>query len=340
MHGVSPSEIPRRVTLRDVAQAAHVSVTTASEAIRGVSRVDDRTRDHVRKVATELGYRTDLRATAVRNAAAPRLVAFVTPIPDITRPLPKAYWLRSYFSLTQHLIAREVGHIMLPADRVTTLAEWPLDAVAWLRDPLGRDAELPDHVPFGMPIIGLGVPDTQRERFAVNVVEPTPVGFDAVTAHLREQGAHRIVFVTQDLPLVPVGIVRSLVESWTDESLPIEAIDISDLYPERVEELIKNGVDSFILMVDDTSSIVEQFVDGLITRGHSIPQDVMVVNWSEVAQEAASAFPLTNLSFQGALHGQLLADMIATGLRTGQFVAPTLPVQLNIRESSRRVAHS
>lgn len=174
MHDVSPTEIPRRVTLRDVAQAAHVSVTTASESIRGISRVDTRTRDHVRRVATELGYRTDLRATTVRNAAAPRIVAFVTPIPDFTRPLPKAYWLRSYFSLTQHLIARDVGHIMLPSDKVKTLSDWPLDAVAWLRDPLDRDAELPNHVPFGMPIIGLGVPDSQREQFAVNVVEPTP----------------------------------------------------------------------------------------------------------------------------------------------------------------------
>ena len=46
----------KRVTLRDVAQAAGVSRTTASNVIAETGRVSDETRERVRAVMAELGY--------------------------------------------------------------------------------------------------------------------------------------------------------------------------------------------------------------------------------------------------------------------------------------------
>src|SRR5215203_6033436 len=46
----------RRVGIKDVAEAAGVSITTVSHALNGKGRLTQETRDRVRRVATDLGY--------------------------------------------------------------------------------------------------------------------------------------------------------------------------------------------------------------------------------------------------------------------------------------------
>ena len=46
----------RRVGIKDVAEAAGVSITTVSHALSGKGRLTDETRERVRRIATELGY--------------------------------------------------------------------------------------------------------------------------------------------------------------------------------------------------------------------------------------------------------------------------------------------
>jgi LacI family transcriptional regulator len=71
----------RRPTIVDVARAAEVSVSTASNALTGVRRVGDATRQRVRKVADELGYEPNLVA---RSLASKRSGMIGIVVPDIT----------------------------------------------------------------------------------------------------------------------------------------------------------------------------------------------------------------------------------------------------------------
>jgi DNA-binding LacI/PurR family transcriptional regulator len=57
-----------RVGIRDVAEAAGVSKSTASRALRGESRVSEETIAHVERVAASLGYVPDLRAAGLSSA--------------------------------------------------------------------------------------------------------------------------------------------------------------------------------------------------------------------------------------------------------------------------------
>lgn len=59
----------RTVTLLDVARAAGVSKSTASDALQGSGRVAEATRDRVRAVAEELGYRPNSAARRLRRAS-------------------------------------------------------------------------------------------------------------------------------------------------------------------------------------------------------------------------------------------------------------------------------
>jgi DNA-binding LacI/PurR family transcriptional regulator len=58
-----------RVGIRDVAEAAGVSKSTASRALRGESRVSEETIAHVEQIAASLGYVPDLRAAGLSSTA-------------------------------------------------------------------------------------------------------------------------------------------------------------------------------------------------------------------------------------------------------------------------------
>ena len=74
----------RHVGIRDVAQAAGVSITTVSHALNGKGSVSDGTQRRVREVADRLGYRPDPRG---RQLASGRtgLIAITVSMPDGVR---------------------------------------------------------------------------------------------------------------------------------------------------------------------------------------------------------------------------------------------------------------
>lgn len=56
-----------KVTIRDVALRAGVTLTTVSSALNGRGRIGDETRDKIRKIADELGYQPKLAAQMMRS---------------------------------------------------------------------------------------------------------------------------------------------------------------------------------------------------------------------------------------------------------------------------------
>jgi LacI family transcriptional regulator len=72
-----------KVTLKDVARSAGVSVATASYALNGKNEVGEGTRAHVIDVAKRLGYQANLAARAMKTG---RTGALVSSSP--TSPIP------------------------------------------------------------------------------------------------------------------------------------------------------------------------------------------------------------------------------------------------------------
>ncbi|MFA5265389.1 MAG: LacI family DNA-binding transcriptional regulator, partial [Opitutaceae bacterium] len=90
-----------RITLHDVAQRAHVHVSTASRALLNSPRLSETTRRRVQKIANEMGYVHDSLLDALvayRDAARrqnhPPVLGYVTssPIPLKTLPHHRFYW--------------------------------------------------------------------------------------------------------------------------------------------------------------------------------------------------------------------------------------------------------
>src|SRR5262245_42402803 len=80
----SPAMTQRRVSIKDVAREAGVSVTTVSHALNDKGRLSERTRDHVRAVADRTGSRPN---PAPRSPVSGRtgLIAAMPSLPDDPR---------------------------------------------------------------------------------------------------------------------------------------------------------------------------------------------------------------------------------------------------------------
>ena len=76
-------ELPKQTTIYDVAKAAGVSPSTVSRTFSRPGRVSNRTAAHIRRVAAELGYRTD----RVHQQAAPTHTHMIgLAVTDVTNP--------------------------------------------------------------------------------------------------------------------------------------------------------------------------------------------------------------------------------------------------------------
>lgn len=107
----------RRVTLKDVAEKAGVSVATASRTISGATSVSDDGRRRVLEAASALNYRPNLQARALRRRDS-RVIGLVLP------NLANAYYTALADAISQNLAGRGYHLLLAPtSDNPATEAE-------------------------------------------------------------------------------------------------------------------------------------------------------------------------------------------------------------------------
>ena len=77
----------RLVTIRTIAAKAGVSTSTASRALNDNPRISSKTRQHVKQIARELGYRPNFSARNLSRGEA-NIIGVVFPIPDAKTTQP------------------------------------------------------------------------------------------------------------------------------------------------------------------------------------------------------------------------------------------------------------
>ena len=97
----------KRVTLKDVARAADVSLASASYALNGTGSLGEAVRAHILKVADDLGYRRNLSARAMRTG---KTGAIGVVVPDFSSPF--------FTALVQFVMkrARQAGYCVFVSD--------------------------------------------------------------------------------------------------------------------------------------------------------------------------------------------------------------------------------
>lgn len=331
----------RRVTVADVAREAGVSRTTVSHALNGIGRVDPRTRERVRRVATELGYRPSVRAQRLRQGQA-RTIALVSSMPLAVAAGPSrlGFFTQVAAAAAESALMHGFALVLVPPLEVRpSLDELDIDGaivVEPARDDLATAQLLARHV----PVVSVG-----RQLSAEDEVPYVDMRSEAVArlllAHLYEAGARRIALLNgtseRHAQLVTAEVYRGFA---TERGMPVVLVGADEAGGENAGyaacgELLRAHpeLDAVCAPVD---ALAVGAVRALGDAGRRVPDDVRVATRYDGPRARTCRPPLTavdlHLDELAAAAVGLLLEHVAGGATRHHVTGPA-PV-LVARESS------
>ncbi|MGW0999250.1 LacI family DNA-binding transcriptional regulator [Streptomyces sp. NPDC002523] len=335
-----------RVTIRDVAAAAGVSVTTVSDALNGKGKLRQETRDRIRRTAESLGYRPSRTAQAFRQGRT-GTIALVLPHRDVSGNEHDMIGLDYYMSIASGSAraAFSEGYGLLLTPRISTEHEWRLigpDGVV-LCDPGSDDPRID-------MLEGMGIPVVSIERDPARPDRPFYVSGDnernmrELLDHLREQGARRIALLSARSSWAWAMEGEQAYESWCAEHgmRPF----VAHVALDRLEADSYRATCALLDTGERPDALIasaEQYSEGATRacweRGVRIPRDLMLAIGidSRFAQQYDP--PITAIDLRPVDQAEAAVDMLLRRLGGETVEKPTVvPSQLRVRASTRRPA--
>ncbi|MFE5538436.1 substrate-binding domain-containing protein [Streptomyces sp. NPDC056492] len=182
---------PKPPTIADVARVAGVSRTTVSHALNGLGKVDPRTRERIKQVAAELGYRPNLRAQRLRHGQA-KAIALASSMPFAVAGGPSrlGFYMEIAAAAAESALLHDYALVLVPpVQSGSGLHSVDIDG-AIVVEPDVNDPATARLRERGLPYVALGRPVSPDEQVPYVDLRGGPVA-GMLLAHLREQGAER-----------------------------------------------------------------------------------------------------------------------------------------------------
>jgi LacI family transcriptional regulator len=306
---VSPT---KRVTIREVADAAGLSPAAVSYALRGI-QVSEETQERVRKVASDLGYETNPIARALASGRSGMI--------GIVGPTLEDLW--------QQRLAAEAGRVLLEQDRYALILDAGADPVrqrmlaGQLRDqhvdglivsPIDPADPFWSELAESVPVVSIG--DSLTGAAAVGeVLFDNRAGVRSALEHLHELGHRRIAVLrppgspTTDRPAELFVIAEA-------DRLGLDVQDVTAAYElQRATELARALLDT---SPRPTAAFCfsDSFAYGVYAAAREleipIPTKLSVIGYDDHPISALLSPPLTSFSWGSkrlveTAVGQLLA---------------------------------
>ncbi len=199
----------RRVTIRDVAQAAGVSTTTVSDALSGNGRLPAATRRRVAAVAGRLGYRANPAARSLRGQ---RVGGIGLYLPDEAGNF--AYYLELAAGAASQALAHGLALTLIPrSPDPARLTAFPLDGLAAV-DPVTGDPVVRAFSQLGIPVVTCERDLTPGAEHAGRVEGDYRPAMTGLLDHLAAQGAQRVALIAPG-PETAWGLeLRGSYQAW------------------------------------------------------------------------------------------------------------------------------
>ena len=307
------------VTLNDVARRAGVSKSTVSNVVRGAIPVAAPTRLRVEAAISELGYRPNEVARALKQQSTRTLGLVIT---DTVNPFPA--------TLAQAVVrrARRDGYAVLIADtdgdleveqaQCRALAARRVDGVIF--------ASIAEHSTTLGDLLDAGVPTMlasfggRLDARAGAIEMDEEEAMEAVIGYLADLGHARFAFVRQHAREAEV-----------------------DRRPQAFADAVRRRGLAEVALDDDPTAIccmhdgiAIDLMDSLERRGLRIPQDVSVVGFDDVPLAAHNRIRLTTVRQDAATMGARAAELLIAAINEGRHVEQRLLLrgELIVREST------
>ncbi|MET9945622.1 substrate-binding domain-containing protein, partial [Streptomyces sp. NPDC006341] len=288
----------RPPTIADVARVAGVSRTTVSHALNGLGKVDPRTRERIKQVAAELGYRPNLRAQRLRRGQA-KAIALASSMPFAVAGGPSrlGFYMEIAAAAAESALLHDYALVLVPpVQSGSGLHSVDIDG-AIVVEPDVNDAAAAHLKERGLPYVALGRPVSPDESAPYVDLRGGHVA-ELLLAHLHEQGARRPALIIGSGARHSSVDARAAYERIAQERgwAPIVATA-----PESGGEQVGYERCAALLAehpgIDAVCALVDAFAVGAVRAiqdsGRAVPQDVMVVTRYDGLRARTCEPPLT-----------------------------------------------
>jgi DNA-binding LacI/PurR family transcriptional regulator len=336
-----------RISIKDVAREAGVSVTTVSHALNDKGRLNPETRARVREVADRLGYRP--------NPAARSLVSGKTGLIAVMPSLPKepgvsfgdfGYFTELIVAATDVAVSKDWALVVAPP--LSSDFVWervPLDGVIVI-DPMTGDAALPVLRERNIPFVTISADPDGPENDAVVACEDRACTV-ALLDHFVDRGATRVAFLSAPPITAFLGSSADTYAEWCagrGQEPIVEILDLDELgrdaargMARAVERLFDrtDAPDAVYVPLEIVGVDVHRVLRDMKLR---IPDDVLLATTHDRGQALTANPPITTIEWDyrevGRRAASLLIDLVE-GTRTAP-CAEVVPGRLMPRASTAR----
>jgi len=338
----------RRPTSFDIAALAGVSQPTVSRALSGSPSVSEATRARVLAAAEQLNYKVDKNASGLRRQHAQTLALLFFEESASEDAVINPF----YLSLLGPMVRRcaEHGYDLLISFQQLS-SDWHVDyedsrkadgiILLGYGDYREYRPRLEQLIERGAHFVRWGS-GTAGELGATVSSDNEQGGFDA-TSHLLQQARRKIAFIGTASPGFPEffgrwdGYCRALRAAGIepDERLRADGDPSEESGRAAIAELDRRGVEyDAIFAACDVAAIGA--MHALQNLGRTVPDDVAIVGFDDIAAANLSSPPLTTVTQDPHQAGEALIESIIEAVEHGSTRNRELPVHLTIRESSVR----
>ena len=327
--------------MADVARLANVSMSTVSRALADNPLIPKEKRLEIQKIAAQAGYVINQSARSLRMRKT-QTVAVVFPLGhDSGQLISDPFFIEMFGRLADEITMR--GYQVLLCRVVDTSQGW-LDKIVLSKrqDGIVVVGQSDQHdvlnkvSGYYKPMVVWGGHLTGQTYCSVGT--DNIGGARRAVEHLLGLGRKRIAFLGMpDLPEVGLryqGYLRALQTDGIeiDPALVIPAQFSFETAYEATRELIENGVKfDAIFAASDTIAIAA--IQALTSAGISIPSDVSVVGFDDIAMAAQAAPPLTSVQQDLARGARTIVDLLFKRIAGDEAMSATLSPKLVVRKS-------
>jgi LacI family transcriptional regulator len=345
-----PAEHRKRITIKDVAQAAGVSTQTVSRVMNKFSYVSEETRQRVEAVVDELGYRPSTLARSLIQQRSYTLgvvtfgLKYIGPSRTLNGVADKADEL-GYMLLMKELDNFDINSI---DDVIDSLLARQVDGIIWVAPEIGNNHSWLDERLEKIPVPVLFLAMEPREGIS-SVATDNYQGAILAVQHLLECGRTKIGHISGPLTWWEADERK---RGWRD-TLTKAGLDASDQHCKEGNWSSASGEQAFIQLLEafpDLDAVFvanDQMALGVLREAHrtgiKIPEQLAVIGFDNLPESAYFYPSLTTISQDLQMLGeqsvQYIVEMIQARqgnqlvIAQSRFIQPTLIV----RESTKRV---
>ena len=321
------------LTMEDLASLAGVSTITVSRALRDSPLVTAKTREKVRRIAEEQGYRLNISARNLRMRRSYSVAVVVEMTPVKGRPMSDPYPLELLGGITQELTTAGYSVVLTSKQWRDTAPVQGADGLILLgQGSHGEAVRVLEKA--GLPLVVWGAPEAGATYIVVG--SDNRAGGVKVGQRFRAQGRKKLVFLGDvdhaEVQQRCAGFIDALGGEGSVHIIRPRAFTFEAGFDSMSALLAKKGaaIDGVFAASD---SLAMGAIRALAEHQLQVPDDVSVVGYDDTPGAASFVPPLTSVHQYLRDGGVLLARKML-GLIHGEAVeSEMLPTELIERQT-------